>query len=150
MVDPARLAGLLEAMAAELEILAMLGVRGGDELRSDPVAIRAVKYAFVVVIESAIDAAEHVIASEGLRMPASFADAFTVLYEAGLLEGELAAAMADAARFRNLLVHQYVDVDDDRVLEILRTRLDDLRAYRAAIAPLGADGESQDGESQDG
>ncbi len=53
-----------------------------------------------------------------------------------MLDDELAEAMAQAARFRNLLVHGYADVDDDRVLHILRTRPDDLRAYRAVIAGL--------------
>lgn len=37
------------------------------------------------------------------------------------------------ARFRNLLVHNYADVDDDRVVEILHTSLGDLGDYAAAI-----------------
>ena len=134
MVDTERLARLLDSMATELAVLAQLAERGDDQLLADPMLIRAIKYAFVVSIEAAIDVAEHVIASEGHRVPESFADAFTVLEEAGLIDGELAQAMEDAARFRNLLVHGYADVDDTRVLEILRTGPADLRRYRSVIA----------------
>ena len=38
------------------------------------------------------------------------------------------------ARFRNLLVHGYAKVDDTRVVEILRDRVDDLTAFRTALA----------------
>jgi uncharacterized protein YutE (UPF0331/DUF86 family) len=38
------------------------------------------------------------------------------------------------ARFRNLLIHGYLRVDDRRVVEILRTRLDDLDAFRSQAA----------------
>ena len=38
------------------------------------------------------------------------------------------------ARFRNLLVHNYTKVDDTRVVEILRERVDDLALFRTALA----------------
>ena len=134
MVDRARLERLLSVITGELDVLAELAGRADDELLGDGTAIRAVKYAFVVAIEAAIDAAEHVISAEGWRVPESFADAFAVLGEGGILDDELADAMADAARFRNLLVHGYADVDDRRVLQVLRTGTADLRSYVAVVA----------------
>jgi predicted nucleotidyltransferase len=38
------------------------------------------------------------------------------------------------ARFRDLLVHRYAEVDDEQVIEVLTTRLGDLEAVRAALA----------------
>ena len=46
----------------------------------------------------------------------------------------IAAELRDTARFRNLLVHGYAKVDDTRVVEILRDRVDDLAAFRTALA----------------
>lgn len=136
MVDRARLDRLLATLGTELDFLEQTAGRSGPDLLADPTALRAVKYAFVVAIESAIDAAQHVITAEGLRVPDSFADAFRVLRDAGLLDEGSADAMGDAARFRNLLVHGYADVDDERVLSILRSRPGDLRAYRRTIAAI--------------
>ncbi len=81
-------------------------------------------------------AAGHAIASEGLQAPRTFADTFASLGEARLLEQALASRLQDAARFRNLLVHGYAEIDDARVREILRTRLDDLEQLRVALAGL--------------
>ena len=57
----------------------------------------------------------------------------TVVDEA-LLDSGAAADLRDTARFRNLLVHGFAKVDDTRVVEILRDRVDDLAAFRIALA----------------
>lgn len=44
--------------------------------------------------------------------------------------------LAQMARFRNLLVHVYWKIDYGQVYDVIVTRLDDLRAFRAAIVGL--------------
>jgi len=134
MVDPGRVRALLDRLAEELSHLRALAARDPSDLLADPDLLAAVKYRFVVAIETCIDLAHHAIASEGLRAPASFADAFAVLGEAGFVDRGLVPALQEMARFRNLLVHGYLRVDDQRVVEILRSRLDDLDAFRAQVA----------------
>jgi hypothetical protein len=51
-----------------------------------------------------------------------------------LLDPGAAADLRDTARFRNLLVHGYPRIDDTQVVEILRSRVDDLAAFRTALA----------------
>lgn len=132
MVDVGRVLALLERLQAETDELIKL--RGSEALSGDETALAAAKYRFIVAIETCIDVAEHVIASEGLRSPDSLAEAFAVLGDAGFVDQDLAADLQDMARFRNLLVHGYQRVDDARVAEILRTRLGDFERFRAAIA----------------
>jgi uncharacterized protein YutE (UPF0331/DUF86 family) len=134
VVDAPRVTALFHAIRTEVEHLRRAAVRDDDELRSDPDALPAMKYRLVVCIEAATDAADHVIAAEGFRPATSFADSFRSLAEAGWLDADLAARLEDAARFRNLLVHRYADIDDDRVIEIARTRLGDLDAYIQTLA----------------
>ena len=134
MVDPGRLRSLLDRLGEELEHLRRLAAIAPEELLADPDRLAGVKYRFVVAIEICIDAAQHVIASEGFRAPFDFADAFAVLGEAGVLPSEQVPALQEMARFRNLLVHGYQRVDDRKVLGILGSRLDDLDAFRAHIA----------------
>jgi uncharacterized protein YutE (UPF0331/DUF86 family) len=81
-----------------------------------------------------VDVCRHVIGSEGLRAANDFADSFVVLGERGWLSADLVPDLQDMARFRNLLVHGYADVDDKRVGQILRTRLGDIRSFRREIA----------------
>jgi uncharacterized protein YutE (UPF0331/DUF86 family) len=97
--------------------------------------LNSVKYLFVLAAEVAIDTGQHVIASEGLKAPASFAGVFEELGRSGWLPNELAASLAAMARFRNLLVHGYADVDDDVVVGTLHSdRLDDLTRFRQELA----------------
>lgn len=134
MVDPLRVRTLLDRLAAEVEALRRLGARGTGELLADDDLLAAVKYRFIIAIEVCIDVGRHVIASEGLRAPLDYADVFTVLADADLVDPALAADLRDTARFRNLLVHNYTKVDDARVVEILRERVDDLALFRTALA----------------
>jgi uncharacterized protein YutE (UPF0331/DUF86 family) len=47
---------------------------------------------------------------------------------------ELADSLGNMARFRNLLVHGYGRVDDNRVWDILQQHLRDLEAYLLEIS----------------
>jgi uncharacterized protein YutE (UPF0331/DUF86 family) len=134
VVDPLRVRTLLDRLAAEVEALRRLGARGTGELLADDDLLAAVKYRFIIAIEVCIDVGRHVIASEGLRAPLDYADVFTVLADADLVDPAIAADLRDTARFRNLLVHNYTKVDDARVVEILRERVDDLALFRTALA----------------
>lgn len=134
MVDPGRLRRLLDRLGDELAALRRLAQREPAELLADPDLVAGIKYRFIVAIEVCVDVGEHIIASEQLRAPESFADVFAVLAEAGWLPPERLEALQAMARFRNLLVHQYAEVDDQRVISILRERLDDLAAARQALA----------------
>jgi uncharacterized protein YutE (UPF0331/DUF86 family) len=134
MVDPLRVQSMLDRLGTEIVALQRLSRVPADELLSDEDLLAAVKYRFVVAIEVCIDLGRHIVASDGLRAPADYADVFTSLAEAGLLGGEPAAQLRDTARFRNLLVHGYAKVDDTRVVEILKSRTTDLVSFRAALA----------------
>lgn len=134
MVDAGRVAALLHRIREEVDQLRQAAERDDDALLSSVDALPAIKYRLIVSIEAATDVADHIIAAESLRPATSLADSFVALAESGWIDEGLGASLADAARFRNLLVHQYADVDDLRVLEILRTRLGDLDAYVEALA----------------
>lgn len=139
MVDIGRVRSLLDRILGELGDLRRLAALSDDELIMDPDKMAAVKYRMVVSVEAAIDVAEHVIASEGWPAPDSFAEAFATLGTKGWLSERLSLAMQDAARFRNLLVHGYAEVDDERVREILRENLEDLSEFTRAMAAAVSD-----------
>lgn len=134
MVDPGRVRALLDRLKEESSHLRRLSRLPDEDLLADPDRMAAIKYRFVVAIETCIDVGQHVIASEGLRAPADYADVFAVLAEAGYVAEEEAVSLRNMGRFRNLLVHGYSRVEALRVIEILRTRVDDLDSFRLAIA----------------
>ena len=103
-----------------------------DEYRRDWKVQRIVERTLQVAIEVCVDVATHVIADRGLRVPATYAEAFDVLGEGGLLDPGLRAEMVRMAGFRNVLVHEYTRVDPEIVIRILEGHLDDLARFKTA------------------
>ncbi len=141
MIDAGRLRALLDRLTTELSHLKRLAQLPDEELMRDGDRIAAVKYRFIVAIETCIDAGNHIIASEGLRAPSDYSDVFAVLAEAGFVPAELAPRLALMARFRNLLVHEYLAVEDERVAEVLRSSPRDLEAFKTSIGRAARGGQ---------
>ncbi len=140
MVDPARVRTLLDRLQEELTHLQRLAASPKTRTGNNPDILAAIKYRFVVAIETCIDVGQHIISSEGLRSPADFADVFVVLGETDFLTPDAVQPLQQMARFRNLLVHGYLRVDDSRVLEILSCNLGDFVRFRREIAKSALQG----------
>lgn len=101
--------------------------------REDPMWMRGIKYGFVTVIEGCMDIAQHLCASQGWGPPADNGHAVALLGEHGVVSRELGGTMRRAVGFRNVLVHEYVEVQDAVVVERLE-RLGDLRSFVASVS----------------
>jgi uncharacterized protein YutE (UPF0331/DUF86 family) len=132
VVDARRILRLLQRVKLDVD---RLNERARDRavLRADFDRLAALKYLFVTAIEGCIDSAQHLCASEGWGRPTSNADAVLELGRRGVLDPDLAASVARAVGFRNVLVHGYIEVDDDRVIAAL-DRVGDLAAYVSRLA----------------
>lgn len=75
--------------------------------------------------------APHLIAELGPRMPSDYRGIFAALRPAGL-DAALVERLADATGMRNILVHGYLEVDDEAVWNALAD-LDDLRQFAAFV-----------------
>lgn len=132
MVDPARTRRLLSSLAGYKDRLAALAELPQERYLSEQAL--AGRYLVQVSAQTCIDVANHVIASDGWRVPGDFRDAFTVLEENDVLDADLAERLRALTGLRNRLVHLYEDVDDARVYEALAAGLVDLDAFARAIA----------------
>jgi uncharacterized protein YutE (UPF0331/DUF86 family) len=95
--------------------------------------VQAAKYSLLEIIEACIDIANYIISVKGFRRAEEFSEMFKVLKEEEVIGKELATRLGDMARFRNLLVHRYGEVDDKRVLEIIKHNLKDIEEFEKAI-----------------
>lgn len=137
MVDQERLDRLLDRVASDLKILDSYRVAAGN-LLDDPTRLAAVKYHFITAIEGCARISHHLIASEGWRVAESNADAVRRLGAQRVVPASTAEAVARAVGLRNVLVHEYIDIDDERVRDNLQ-RLDDLETFVAHVAAWSGD-----------
>lgn len=84
-----------------------------------------------LAIESITDLGNHVIADLALGAVNWHSDIPKLLAQAGYLNTELQATWMRMIGFRNILVHDYLDIDQHIVYEVLQNHLQDLEAIRA-------------------
>ena len=132
MIDEGRVLRLLRSIADDTAVLRQ-EAEASEERRRDPIWLRGIKYTFVTVIEACVDVAQHICATEGWGPPADNGDAVRLLGEHGVLTTELATSMRKAVGFRNVLVHDYIEVDDEIVVGRLKS-LSDLDEFVRQVA----------------
>lgn len=86
-----------------------------------------------LAIECVLDVGNMMIVSLDLKKPSDKQEIIDILEEAKIVSSLLATRLSGVARFRNLLVHEYVKIDRSKVYNILKKRIPDLEAYMTAI-----------------
>lgn len=81
------------------------------------------------IVSAVIDIASRLISLEGFRRPETYADYFLVLEEEGIIPKKLKTDLQEMAAFRNLLVHQYSQVDFEKLREIVEEDLQDTEKF---------------------
>lgn len=117
-----------------LGLLAQYSVIPEDDFLADETILGATKYQLLVAIEGAQAICNHLAARVAKKPPTSYAECFLLLVPPGVISKELAVRLASMAKFRNLLVHQYADVDDKQVYAIINREVKDLEDYVTEIA----------------
>lgn len=125
---------LVSEMRKSVSRLKILRTVDKKAFLNDQDKIGSTKYHMIVSIESAIDICNHIISQNGYRTPDNYADTFQVLAEQGAFDSEFTVNLKDMSKFRNRLVHIYLEVDDEQVYEILQKRLADFKTFLDKIA----------------
>jgi uncharacterized protein YutE (UPF0331/DUF86 family) len=132
-LDPLRIRDLLGQINEARRRLEELGKLPLSDFLADYRNTESAKYLLIVVTEAAIDICNHIVARQGGRAPRDYADCFTVLVDLGVLISDLAQRLQAMARFRNLLVHLYGEVNNQRVYQVIQDDLGDLDKFQTAI-----------------
>ena len=88
-----------------------------------------------VAIQTCMDIASHLCSAHGV-VPATAAEAFAELGKRGLVEHSLAGRLQRAVGFRNVLVHEYTDIDWNIVMQATGPGTRDLAAFGKAVLKL--------------
>ncbi len=83
--------------------------------------------------EACLDIANHIISYEGYREPEDNKDIFAVLSENDIIAEDLRDKLIKMAKFRNVIVHDYLKVDSEIVYAVLTKHCDDIAIYASVI-----------------
>jgi len=121
----------LEQLLAQLRSAAG---RDRETYRSDDLLRASTERWLQVASECVLDLTNHLIADRGWKTPETYREAFQILEQHGVLDHELARQMEGWAGLRNVLVHVYLEVDHNRLYDIITQELDQLERFAAAVA----------------
>ncbi|MDZ7750219.1 MAG: DUF86 domain-containing protein [Gammaproteobacteria bacterium] len=134
MVRPEVIRRRLERLSQDLQVLERLARYDLDEFMDEPEHYGSAERFLQLSLEALLDMGSHVIADEGLGMVNQSRDIPRLLCENGYIDAGLETRWIRMIGFRNLLVHDYLEIDRKRVHAILREGLDDLRTLQRVFA----------------
>ncbi len=84
--------------------------------------------------EQAIDLANHLIKLLKLTLPNDARESFSILSKAKIIDDNLSNQLAKMIGFRNVIVHQYQEVNFEIVVEVIEKHLTDLLSFADIVA----------------
>ena len=86
-----------------------------------------------LIVECASDINNHVVVESGKRPPEDYTSSFIRASEAGLIKRDLADRIKGSGGMRNIIVHEYMDIDDEKVFKTLPVALADYKEYISQV-----------------
>lgn len=120
-----------------------------DDYLADEQRQLAVERRLQVAAQVCIDIGNYLIAYYGLRTPDKPEDIFAILGRETLIPESLVQRLVGMVRFRNILVHGYLDIDPAKVHAVLSADLGVLLDFAQAIEELLDRDEKENGQEQE-
>jgi len=105
-----------------------------DEFAREHVLIGSAERDFQVAIQAALDIGSIILADQAVWVPRGYKDIFPKLAEIGVLPDDFAQTLIGMAKFRNVLVHLYLEVDLELVYRYLQENLDDFGTFARYVS----------------
>ena len=86
--------------------------------------------------EACLDMAMYIVSTRKLGVPQIKREAFELLYKNNLIDKEMYINMKNMVGFRNIAIHDYKNIDDEVLIDILDNHLEELRAFSKVILNL--------------
>lgn len=100
---------------------------------TDSIIRKAIERYLQLALESSFDIADHLISDYGFRKPQDYKESILILGEQGVLPKKFSEDFSYAAGFRNILVHDYVKLDQQKVYEHFKKDAGDIEKFMRYI-----------------
>ena len=105
-----------------------------NDLKTDIDIQDIVLHNLQLAVQGCIDIAAHIVADQGWGVAGSINETFYILRDKKAISLEMMEKMVSMAGFRNILIHEYEDVNLDIVHAIVEHHLHDIDKFLLTIA----------------
>jgi len=124
----------LKRLDKALQILQQSSETSYEELTGNAVLLSAVERNFQVAIECILDIGNHIIAEKGFESPDESGDIIRIMGEEDIIPSDYASRIKGMPGFRNILIHEYTEIDYHLLYSYLSDQLDDFREFARYIS----------------
>lgn len=136
MTDPEVIASRLSKIKESLRLLEPLARMSLAEFSKNPDHFLKGERLLEITIQAMIDIGTHIISSRSLRKPQDYHEVFDILVENRLLPKGLLQPLHAMVGLRNVLIHEYLEVDKQVLHKTICQDLRDVKSFLKAIAGL--------------
>ncbi|RKY42901.1 MAG: hypothetical protein DRP80_06205 [Candidatus Omnitrophota bacterium] len=124
MLDKERILIKIDELRGYLQELEQIMPSNFDEYQSIEKK-RSCERLLQLSIESVIDVCKILVSNLRLGIPSEEIDLFESLFRKGIITDKILRMLKEMRGLRNILVHEYAEVDDKLIFKILHARLND-------------------------
>ncbi|CDF59149.1 type VII toxin-antitoxin system HepT family RNase toxin [Thermobrachium celere] len=128
-IDRDKILVKLSFLQDNINKLVKLSALTEEEFLSDFRNVYSAKYLLQTSIEAMLDISNHIVARNKWAKIESNKDSFEALYKNGIIPEEYIDKFFMMAKFRNRIVHMYIDIDDKVIYSILKNNIEDLKVF---------------------
>jgi len=129
MIDKQLIEKKLRKIEDFLRELKSVDFKNLKEFKKDIIVKRFVERNIELAIEQMIDICKHFISGLDLREPETYSDCFEILADERVISEKTVETFKTMARFRNILIHAYDNIDDSITYGIYKKHLKDFRTF---------------------
>ncbi len=133
MTNAAVIENKISSAKKYLKILERYNKYSIEEIKKNIDIRGALERYLYLAAQSAIDLAEAMVAFKKLRKPTTMSENFYILEEEKLIPKRLAENLVQMVGFRNIIAHDYEEINYDIVYDVLCHKLQDIKVFLKLI-----------------
>jgi uncharacterized protein YutE (UPF0331/DUF86 family) len=99
----------------------------------EPKEIYALRYLLIEAVEAMANICNHILTRVTSQVPKGYPDCFEKLSEAGIITRGLGEKLRKLASLRNILIHKYWEIDDQKIFRSAKENIEDFEQYLREI-----------------
>lgn len=100
-----------------------------DNLKDNIIKYWGIERGIQILIELVIDISNIIISANNVEKPNTYRQTIMELSKIGVIPKNFAIDLSKMVGYRNILVHDYAKIDEEIILDILNSKLDDFANY---------------------
>ncbi|RXI47768.1 DUF86 domain-containing protein [Clostridium tetani] len=100
-----------------------------DNLKEDMIRYWGIERGIQICIECVLDISNVIISTLDIEKPDTYKECILVLGNEDIIPQRFAKQISNMVSFRNILVHDYMKIDEEIIINVLKNNLDDFAKF---------------------